>query len=632
LVKDGSPRIPRRPIGRSGLAVKDFSVATRTEPPKSSPQVASADAYFVMNQPSPDKRLQHARDLPLTRVTRSLVDPETRIAMSRHVAAALTAAIVATILLTGVAAGRASAPGQQPPTNLTPPTISGTAQVGSSLTAAVGTWSGKRLTFAYQWLRCDSSGASCIAISGATSATRTLSTTDLDTRLRVVVTATNRYGTAAATSAATAAVVSAPIAPAPPPPPPSPTITPPSSTSPPTISGTPQQGQTLNASTGSWSGTTPLTYTYQWQRCDSSGGSCTSVAGATATSYLLASADVGSTMRVSVTASNSVGSAAAASAATPVITVLSDSGSSSSAIVGGRWYSTSSAFNTPIPSSPPIHPDSALMRSTISSHLFGPTGSSVPSIYYATSSTPTVTVQLNYPTCNSAQYKVPIPAGAVVEKKNESKLAVAVSDTGVEWDLYKVTPPGITPLTSGGSPQCAANSNWAATVIARHDPGWSSSDGYGEWSARASHTYEGAGTIRPRDTQMPTGRTWDHALALAVPFTSSGNCHPSYVAPATGGDGTTGGCGAVPTGARLQLDPSIDCSSWTSITKEWMRQECRTLQTYGAIVVDTGGDAFVAQYPDSISPYTWPWAGSNVNLPTDLMSRFRVIDWTRWTG
>src|SRR5207249_11513081 len=56
--------------------------------------------------------------------------------------------------------------------------------------------------------------------------------------------------------------------------------TPPSATSLPTISGTAQQGQTLSASTGSWSGTTPLSYAYQWQRCNSSGGSCTPVAGA----------------------------------------------------------------------------------------------------------------------------------------------------------------------------------------------------------------------------------------------------------------------------------------------------------------------------------------------------------------
>src|SRR4030095_216657 len=77
----------------------------------------------------------------------------------------------------------------------------------------------------------------------------------------------------------------------------------------PTIGGTTQQGQTLNASTGSWSGTTPISYAYQWARCNSSGAACAPVSGATSSSYLLGSADVGSTMAVSVTASNTAGTA-----------------------------------------------------------------------------------------------------------------------------------------------------------------------------------------------------------------------------------------------------------------------------------------------------------------------------------
>jgi NPCBM/NEW2 domain len=149
------------------------------------------------------------------------METEARQAMSRHVASALTALVAATGLLT-VAASGGAAPGQLSPTNLTLPAISGTAQVGNSLTANAGTWDGKRLQFAYQWLRCDSSGAGCSAIGGATASTVSLLSTYLGARMRVVVIATNRNGSAVATSAATAAVVSAPTASPPPPPPPSP--------------------------------------------------------------------------------------------------------------------------------------------------------------------------------------------------------------------------------------------------------------------------------------------------------------------------------------------------------------------------------------------------------------------------
>lgn len=64
----------------------------------------------------------------------------------------------------------------------------------------------------------------------------------------------------------------------------------------------PVQGNVLTASTGTWDGT--YTYTYQWSRCDANGGNCAPITGATAQTYTPVAADVGSTIRVSVTASN----------------------------------------------------------------------------------------------------------------------------------------------------------------------------------------------------------------------------------------------------------------------------------------------------------------------------------------
>jgi hypothetical protein len=105
-----------------------------------------------------------------------------------------------------------------------------------------------------------------------------------------------------------------------PPPPPPPTPTAPSNTSLPTVAGTAQEGQALTAAAGSWSGSTPMTYAYQWRRCDASGGACSSIGGAASASYTLAAADVGQTVRVRVTASNSAGSANAESSQTAVVT------------------------------------------------------------------------------------------------------------------------------------------------------------------------------------------------------------------------------------------------------------------------------------------------------------------------
>jgi hypothetical protein len=70
-------------------------------------------------------------------------------------------------------------------------------------------------------------------------------------------------------------------------------------------------GKALSTSTGSWSGTSPIRYTYQWQRCTSS---CSAITGATGSSFTLADGDLGANIAVLVTAANGNGSATAESA------------------------------------------------------------------------------------------------------------------------------------------------------------------------------------------------------------------------------------------------------------------------------------------------------------------------------
>jgi hypothetical protein len=204
------------------------------------------------------------------------------------------------------------------PGNTALPTISGTAKDGQTLTSTTGTWSGSPTSYARVWQRCDTAGANCVAISGATATTYLLTSTDVAKTIRVKVTATNASGSGNASSAATATVTAAA----------------PVNTAVPAITGTAKDGQTLTSTTGTWTGTTTLTYARQWRRCDSAGANCADISGATATTYVLAAADVGTTIRVVLTASNSAGNASATSTATAAVTAAAPANSALPAITG----------------------------------------------------------------------------------------------------------------------------------------------------------------------------------------------------------------------------------------------------------------------------------------------------------
>jgi hypothetical protein len=218
------------------------------------------------------------------------------------------------------AAGSASATSQQtavvaalPPSNTSRPTISGEAKDGHTLTASRGAWSGTPpISYAYQWQRCNGKGESCANVSGASGETYVLSSSDVGSTVRVLVTATNSAGSSAASSDATATVVAVP----------------PANTAAPALSGEAKDGSTLTASNGTWTGSSPLSYTYQWQRCDAKGEGCAAISGATNTGYTAAHEDVGHTVRVVVTATNAAGSASATSAASGVIAAVSPSNTS----------------------------------------------------------------------------------------------------------------------------------------------------------------------------------------------------------------------------------------------------------------------------------------------------------------
>jgi hypothetical protein len=120
---------------------------------------------------------------------------------------------------------------------------------------------------------------------------------------------------------------SAPSTPTPPTAPPAPTgpkpqaPLPPAATAAPTVTGAPMVDQTLTATTGTWSGSAPLTVGLEWLRCDADSENCQGL-GITTDTYTVGAVDIGKTIRVKITAANLAGARAAVSDPTAVVTPL----------------------------------------------------------------------------------------------------------------------------------------------------------------------------------------------------------------------------------------------------------------------------------------------------------------------
>ena len=213
--------------------------------------------------------------------------------------------VLATMVVACGAAGAvALARSSAAPSNTNPPTVSGTAREGGTLTASNGTWTNAPTSFAYQWRRCASDGTACGDISAATKQTYVPVAGDVSHTLRMEVTATNADGKGTATSDPTDVVDSKDG---------------PTNSVKPAVTGAAQVGEELTVSNGTWS-PTPTSFSRLWQRCNSSGEDCRNITGATGRTYGVRSADVGHRLRALVTANTASGRSTTASSPSAVVT------------------------------------------------------------------------------------------------------------------------------------------------------------------------------------------------------------------------------------------------------------------------------------------------------------------------
>jgi len=320
------------------------------------------------------------------------------------------------------------------------------------------------------------------------------------------------------------------------------------------------------------------------------------VADAHAATYAIGSVDVGSTLRATVTASNAYGSGVAVSTQTMPV------------VAGPPLYAATSPFNSPIRTDPAVDPNSAAYVAglkEVGGFTVALRGWTVP-VYEAGNDTPRVDVALTE-SWAAADWllNVPIPPTAAPDPEDDGHMTVLDRARGCEYDFYEAQKVG--GLWSAG---------WANTILTA---------GAGvypyAYSTRGSGFSNLAGLIWPEELGAGEIR---HALMFSYPHTSA----LGAVAPATETDGKSTRADALPEGALVQLDPTLDLDSLA--LRPYERTIARALQRYGTYLGDTGGTLTVyAVHPQSYASDRYAGLFPAVTYP-DLrnipIDRFRVLE------
>lgn len=279
--------------------------------------------------------------------------------------------------------------------------------------------------------------------------------------------------------------------------------------------------------------------------------------------------------------------ATSASAANPT-TGLVDAGSTPISRLAANPvpFAADSPFNQLIDPDAAVDPGSKVMvRSLVRSSRQGFAVTwrrwSVP-VYFADASTPRRRVRLTARwRAARALHSIPIPRRAIPDPEDDGSIAIVDRSTGCEYDFWQFK---------------RKRGRWSAS--------WGNSirtDGTGVYpyglSARASGFALTAGLLWPEDL---AGSSIEHALAFSYDFTKAGG----PVTPATETDGVTRSRDAIPIGARVRLDPTLDLN--TLNLNRYQLMIAQALQRYGMILVDSGGGVSIyARGPRGAARGTW---------------------------
>ncbi len=300
-----------------------------------------------------------------------------------------------------------------------------------------------------------------------------------------------------------------------------------------------------------------------------------------------------------------------AALAMAAISLASPAGGLPASIPPTDLYAADSPFNTPIPDGAALHPNSkAMVRGMVDAasggrFVLAVKRYSIP-VYFAGANTQRVRVKFTAGWApKDAMLDVPVPKGTKPDPGSDGSVAIIDRSTGCEYDFWRFE------KTSTGY-----RAAWGNAL-----PTSSSGVFPKGLSARGSGMSLLAGVIWPDELEA---QVIDHALLFIDPYTAKAGAVP----PATETDGMTRDPWAIPEGARVRLDPTLNLDRLGLTPYE--RTIAEALQTYGMYLGDDGG-GLALQAINPLSSSGDPYSGllpdrRYVSLNGIPVNRFQVLD------
>ena len=308
----------------------------------------------------------------------------------------------------------------------------------------------------------------------------------------------------------------------------------------------------------------------------------------TSTSYVFGSLSCGTVYTLGVDAYDAAGNRSAQASLSAQTSACSSTGGSTQTWLNP--FASDSLWNTPLPASPAVNPNSGAMMSYFLANNIQYPGVSIHSFGTAVAVTngndPLYYVVCTIYSCPSltAVNPVPIPSGTRPDPSSDGHLAVWNSSTHREYDFW----------ISQCPTDCGHTGNGGSLVTDGANAGVNATTG-----GRAAGVPLLAGLLRPDDIAAGVIK---HALV----FTNNGNTRIGHVCPAGSDDGTVSDANALQEGMLLQLDPTLNVDALS--LPPWEKTVAKALQTYGMYLTDKGGSGPGIYAEDTVNRSgTDPW-------------------------